>query len=125
MVKTDEKKIEKISDLPGIGSTTLQKLEEAGFTDMMSIATASASILMDATGMLKATAAKAILAARSAVDLGFQTGEEFLETRLTTGKITTGSAELNNLAAESKPGDLVNSLVSLVHQNRKLVFNSR
>jgi len=97
MVKTDEKKIEKISDLPGIGSTTLQKLEEAGFTDMMSIATASASILMDATGMLKATAAKAILAARSAVDLGFQTGEEFLETRLTTGKITTGSAELNKL----------------------------
>ncbi|MEK6923209.1 MAG: DNA repair and recombination protein RadA [Nanoarchaeota archaeon] len=89
--------MERISDLPGIGSTTLQKLEEAGFTDVMSIATSSASILMDATGMLKATAAKAISAARSAVDLGFQTGEEFLEKRSTTGKITTGSVELDKL----------------------------
>jgi len=97
MNKIETKKIDSISDLPGIGSTTLQKLEEAGFNDVMSIATASASILVDATGMLKATAAKAIMAARDAVDLGFQTGEEVLEHRATTGKITTGSLELDKL----------------------------
>lgn len=97
MVKSETPKIDSISDLPGIGSTTLQKLEEAGFTDVMSIATSSASILVDATGMLKATAAKAIMAARDAVDLGFQTGEDVLERRAATGKITTGSQELNKL----------------------------
>ena len=100
MVKTEKDvktEIKTIADLPGIGATTLQKLGDAGFNDIMSIATTSPSILVDTTGMLKATATKAIAVARSAVELGFQTGDEVLEKRTATGKIKTGSTELDRL----------------------------
>ena len=69
-------KITKLEDLPGIGPVTIDKLKEAGFEDLMSIAVASAGILSDVAGITEATANKAIAAARSALDLGFTTAEE-------------------------------------------------
>lgn len=91
------KDIKEVEDLPGIGKTTADKLKDAGFADIMSIAVASPSTLVDVTEMTKATAIKAIAAARTVLELGFTTGEEFLKHREMTGKMTTGSKELNSL----------------------------
>ena len=93
--KTD--KVEDIADLPGIGKTTAEKLREAGFSDIMSIAVSSPGTLVEITDMTKVTAMKAIAAARSVLELGFTTGEEFMKRRDATGRIKTGSKELDSL----------------------------
>jgi DNA repair protein RadA len=92
-----EEKVEKIEDLPGVGTKTVEKLKESGFYDIMSIATATASTLVDATEMTKATAQKAINAARASLEIGFKTGEDFVIERSTVGHISTGSAEFDKL----------------------------
>lgn len=86
-----------IEGLPGIGSKTAEKLREAGFENLMSIAVASPATLVEIADVTKQTAMKAIRAAREVLDMGFKTGEEFLKQREAVGKITTGSEELNNL----------------------------
>jgi len=90
-------KITKLDDLPGIGPVTIDKLKEAGFEDLMSIAVASAGILSDVAGITESTANKAIAAARSALDLGFTTAEEVDNKRKSVTKITTGSVEFDKL----------------------------
>ena len=93
----NKEKITKIEDLPGIGSTTVEKLEQAGIRDLMAIATVTASDLADLTGMTEKTAAKAIVAARNALDLGFTTATELVKKRETIQKLTTGSEEFDKL----------------------------
>jgi len=96
-VKKEESKIETVEDLPGIGKTTADKLKDAGFMDLMSIAVASPSTLMDVADLSKPVATKAIAAARAVLELGFKTGEDAMKKRESTGKISTGSNELNKL----------------------------
>jgi len=96
-VKKEESKIEHVEDLPGIGKTTADKLKDAGFMDLMSIAVASPSTLMDVADLSKPVATKAIAAARAVLELGFKTGEDAMKKRESTGKISTGSNELNKL----------------------------
>jgi DNA repair protein RadA len=96
-VKKEESKIENVEDLPGIGKTTADKLKDAGFMDLMSIAVASPSTLMDVADLSKPVATKAIAAARAVLELGFKTGEDAMKKRESTGKISTGSNELNKL----------------------------
>jgi len=96
--KSEEKKeIETIEDLPGIGATTAEKLREAGYDDLMSIAVATSSQLVDAADLAKATAVKVISEARKVMEMGFKTGEDLQASRLQVGKIETGSKELNKL----------------------------
>lgn len=95
MVK--EKKITEVEDLPGVGETTAEKLKEAGFSKMEAIAVASAGELMDAAGIGQATAAKIIAAARSTLEIGFETADQLLEKRAKLIKISSGSEELNKL----------------------------
>jgi len=98
MAKKDEpKQIEKIEDLPGIGSTTVDKLREAGYDDLMSIAVATPALLADAADLAKATAIKAITEARKSMEMGFKTGADLETSRLQVGKITTSSEELDKL----------------------------
>ena len=66
-----EKKEFKITDLPGVGAATAEKLEEAGFNTMMSIAVASPAELIEIAGVTEATARKIINNARSRLDMGF------------------------------------------------------
>jgi len=96
-VKKEESKIENVEDLPGIGKTTADKLKDAGFMDLMSIAVASPATLMDIADLSKPIATKAIAAARAVLELGFKTGEDAMKKRESTGKISTGSNELNKL----------------------------
>ena len=93
----EEEKAPSLEELPGIGDITAEKLLEAGFEDLMSIAVASQATLMEVADVTKQTALKAIRAARDLLDMGFKTGEEFLQQRETVGKIATGSEELNKL----------------------------
>jgi DNA repair protein RadA len=92
-----EKKENKISDLPGIGPGTVQKLEDAGIYDLMGVAVLSPAELGEMAGLGEAVARKAIQAARKMMDLGFQTGEEFSEKRKEIFFIGTGSKNLDNL----------------------------
>ena len=92
-----KKIIEEIEDLPGVGTTTAEKLREAGFTTLESISVASAGELMDAAGLGEATSLKIIKAARDALEVGFESADKILERRKQVARLSTGSAELDNL----------------------------
>ncbi len=91
------KKIQGISDLPGIGAATLEKLEVAGYADLMSIAVATPAELIGATEMSEATAKKVIAIARANLEMNFESGEELLIKRSKVIRISTGSKELDAL----------------------------
>lgn len=93
----EDKKIKGVADLPGIGPATIEKLEQAGFTDLMSIAVATPGELVGATEMSEATAKKVIAIARSNIEMDFASGEELLRKRERVLRITTGSKEFDKL----------------------------
>jgi DNA repair protein RadA len=86
-----------LSDLPGVGAATREKLEAAGFTDMLGVAVASPSVLAEKVGMTPTVARKLIQAARAKLEMGFTTGDELLEKRKKIHKIQIPSKELNKL----------------------------
>lgn len=87
-----------IQGLPGVGPAIAEKLVEAGFSDMMTIAVSSPKELADVAEIGEATATKIIQAARKQADIGsFETGVALLERRSRIGCITTGSKSFNEL----------------------------
>jgi len=86
-----KEKITKIEDLPGVGAATAEKLKEAGFDSLMSIAVASPGQLVEVAGVGEAVARKIINTARNNLDMGFESGEQLMERRKNILKITTGS----------------------------------
>jgi DNA repair protein RadA len=85
-------------DLPGVGPTIAEKLKEAGFRDLMSIAVASPSDLAEVAEIGEGTAVKIINAARKEADIGgFETGDVILERRKTVGKLTSGAKAFDDL----------------------------
>ena len=98
--KEKEAKEEKeygLSDLPGIGPSSIEKLEAAGIYDLMGIAVLTPSALAETAGMGEAVARKTIQAARKMMKLGFSDGLEFAKKREEVNHITTGSKNLDNL----------------------------
>jgi len=86
---TEEKSVE---DLPGVGPATAEKLKEAGYDDLMSIAVQSPSNLVEAADIGEATAIKIIAAAKKFADVGgFITGDVVMEMRNQVSKLTSGS----------------------------------
>ncbi|MFB3765324.1 MAG: DNA repair and recombination protein RadA [Methanotrichaceae archaeon] len=86
-----------LEDLPGVGSATAEKLREAGFNSIETIAVASPGELT-AFDIGEATALKIIAAAREAADIGgFETGDQILERRKHVGKVTTSSKGFDEL----------------------------
>ena len=96
-IKSKEKKEPELTDLPGIGPAVATKLEGAGITDLMSLAVSSPAVISDAAGISPVIARKAIQAARTMLDLGFQDGMQYAKKREDVSYITTGSVSLNNL----------------------------
>jgi len=87
-----------IENLPGVGPATAEKLIEAGFTDLMSLAVSSPQNLAEMADIGVNTAVKIIAAARKQADIGnFETGAEVMEKRKLVGKVHTGSEALDEL----------------------------
>jgi DNA repair protein RadA len=86
-----------LEELPGVGEATAEKLREAGFKTIESIAVANVGELKEAAGVGEGSAMKIIEAARGSLQMRFMTGTEVMEKRKTMRKITLGSNRLNEL----------------------------
>ena len=96
--KTENAKKEMtITDLPGVGAATAEKLESSSFNNLISIAVASIGQLVDASGVSESVARKIINVARDSLDMGFESGDLLLEKRKLVTKIQSGSIMLNQL----------------------------
>ena len=72
MSETAKEKTEefKISDLPGVGPATLEKLQDSGYDTLLSIGVASPSSLAEASGLSDSIARKIIQIARDKLNMG-------------------------------------------------------
>jgi DNA repair protein RadA len=97
--ESKEMKMEKltIQDLPGVGAATAEKLESAGYRDLMSIAVATLGELAESAGVSEAVGRKMINAARDSMKMGFETGMAVLKKRELIRKISTGSESFDTL----------------------------
>ena len=98
MGKKDNIDEDVIGNLSGVGPATADKLREAGYIDIMSIAVSSPSELADAAEIGESTASKIIMDARKQSDVGgFETGAALLEKRSKVGHLSSGSEVFNEL----------------------------
>ena len=100
METINEKKtgpIKEVTDLPGIGPTTADKLGEAGYRTLMSIAASTPSEIRDKGDVGETVARRAIIAARNALNLGFESADALLKKRQSLRRISTGSKNLDAL----------------------------
>jgi DNA repair protein RadA len=87
-----------IEEIEGVGKAIADKLREAGYLDVLSIAVAPEGALAEAADIGVNTAKKIILAARKEADIGgFETGDVVFERRGKMKKLTTGSKQLDDL----------------------------
>nr|P0CW91.1 RecName: Full=DNA repair and recombination protein RadA [Aeropyrum pernix]BAB83900.1 homologue of the bacterial recA and yeast RAD51/DMC1 [Aeropyrum pernix]BAB83905.1 homologue of the bacterial recA and yeast RAD51/DMC1 [Aeropyrum pernix]BAB83906.1 homologue of the bacterial recA and yeast RAD51/DMC1 [Aeropyrum pernix]BAB83907.1 homologue of the bacterial recA and yeast RAD51/DMC1 [Aeropyrum pernix]BAB83909.1 homologue of the bacterial recA and yeast RAD51/DMC1 [Aeropyrum pernix] len=93
----DKREIKDITDLPGVGPTTAQKLMEAGYTTLEAIAAATPQEVSQATGIPILTAQKIVDAAREALNIDFKTAYDLKIESMNIKKITTGSRNLDEL----------------------------
>jgi len=92
-IETPKVEVElKVTDLPGVGAATAEKLASVGFDSLMAIAVATPGELVNAAGVSEAVARKIINASRDGMNMGFTTGEEVLKKRDKVMKISTGAA---------------------------------
>ncbi|MFH0701871.1 MAG: DNA repair and recombination protein RadA [Candidatus Woesearchaeota archaeon] len=97
-LKTEVKsEVRRIQDLPGVGAATAEKLEQAGFRDLMSVAVATMGELIETAGVSEPVARKMINAARDSMKMGFETGTDVLKKREDVNRISTGSEAFNTL----------------------------
>jgi DNA repair protein RadA len=87
-----------LEDLPGVGSTTADKLRESGYTDLMELAVASPGDVAEAAEIGVVIAQRIIGEARRRADVGgFESGVAVLERRKHLGRITTNSKAVDEL----------------------------
>ncbi|MBI5871729.1 DNA repair and recombination protein RadA [archaeon] len=91
------KQIKNIEDISGVGAATAEKLREAGFSTLMSLAVATPGELVDIAGVGEGVARKIINIARENLDMGFETGEQLLNKRQNIKRISTGSKSFDTL----------------------------
>ena len=90
--------VKAVEELPGVGPATAEKLREAGYSDLMSLAVATPDTVAEATEIGANVAQKIIAAAREAVDVGgFETGDVIAERRKSIAKLTTCSKAFDEL----------------------------
>ena len=86
-----------LQDLPNVGEKTAEKLRDAGFADMMRLATATPKELAVKAEIGEGVAEKVIEAARKAEKIDFETAFDVMERRRDVGHITTGSKGVDEL----------------------------
>jgi len=95
--ETSEKKtFSSIEEIPGVGSSTAEKLREMGFNTVESLAMATVRELLQA-GIGEKKAFDIINAARSSSSLSFIRVDELQEKRQNIQRLSTGSDKLNRL----------------------------
>ncbi len=93
-----DKKVDSLEDIPGVGPAIAEKLREAGFTDLITIAVTPPADIAVAAEISEAQAKKIVEGARKFADVGnFVTGDVVLERRQHISKLTTGSSAFDNL----------------------------
>ncbi len=86
-----------IKDLPGVGATIASKLRNAGYEDVISLATANPMDVIEICEIGEPTAKKIISAAQEAANMNFVSGLEFEERSKAVQRISTGSNALDIL----------------------------
>jgi DNA repair protein RadA len=87
-----------LDDLPGVGPSTAEKLREAGYLTVESIATASPVELAETAEIGESTAKKMIKAARELANIGgFRTGKDVFEQRKDVRKLKSLVPDLDAL----------------------------
>ena len=86
-----------LEDLPNVGEKTAEKLRDAGFADMMRLATATAKELSVKAEIGEGVAEKVIEAARKSEKIDFETAFDVAERRKDIGRITVGSTAFDDL----------------------------
>ncbi len=87
-----------IEDIPGVGPAIAQKLRDADYSTIESIAVATTTEISSSIDIGEKTAAKIINAARKMLKIEFISAKELLERRQREVKyITTGSEELDKM----------------------------
>lgn len=84
-------------DLSNVGPATAEKLKEAGYDTIESIATASVGEIVEAIEVGEKKAQDIIMSAKEALNMSFETADKLLEKRKEIGWITTGSKKLDAL----------------------------
>jgi len=97
IIEENKVKEKTLSDIPGVGPATIEKLESVGYNDLMSVAVATPGEIIDATGMTQAAAKKIIATARTSMEMGFESGEDVLKKREQVIRISTGSKNFDEL----------------------------
>lgn len=93
----------KLTKLSGVGDKTMQKLDENGFSTVLSIGVASPAEIAMATGLSENNARKIIRSARENVKLGFEKAKDFVKNRDKTRIISTGCKEFDEMLGGGFP----------------------
>ena len=96
-----------LKDLPGVGSTTVKKLQEAGINSIRILAIYPLTKLMEKAGIGEKTARKIIKAAQDIEKMGFKSADIIWEKRKHLNRLTTNSSTLDEiLAGGIEPGSV-------------------
>ncbi len=93
----EKKPLKDLTDLPGVGPATAQRLVEAGYTTIEAVAVATPHELSAVANLPITQATKIIEAAREALDIKIKTAIDLKKESLVRKKITTGSRNLDEL----------------------------
>nr|MDO8085121.1 DNA repair and recombination protein RadA [Candidatus Sigynarchaeum springense] len=86
-----------VKHLPGFGHGIVRKLSDSGFSNLRALAILSTRMLQEQSGIGDKIAQKIIQSARELCKIEFQTADGVFEKRKRLGRITTGSAALDEL----------------------------
>jgi len=96
-----------LKDLPGVGDTTVKKLQEAGIISIRILAIYPLTKLMEKAGIGEKTAKKIIKAAQDIEKMGFKSADIIWEKRKHLNRLTTNSSTLDEiLAGGIEPGSV-------------------
>ena len=86
-----------LEEIKGVGAKTAEKLEDAGYGQLMSIATMSAGDLAEVADLGESNAQSIITEARKMLDVGFESAKDKHEQRKKMKRITTGVEDFDDL----------------------------
>ncbi|MBY8979470.1 MAG: DNA repair and recombination protein RadA [Candidatus Lokiarchaeota archaeon] len=96
-----------LKDLPGVGDTTVKKLRDAGIVSIRILAIYPVTKLMEDAGIGEKTAKNIIKAAQDIENMGFKSADIIWEKRKHLNRLTTNSANLDEiLAGGIEPGSV-------------------